>query len=616
MDRNTVIGFSLIFLILAGYYWYTAPSPEEQARMQEMRDSIALVEKRASDSLALVAQKETQNSSVAVSDAANETASKSQELAAFEKGTDSIIILQNKQLTLRFHTQGGSLNSVKLNEYKRSDKTDLELLVDGKNNMGWTWTDQKGQELNSRNFFWEVSERSDSVMAFRLSVNENQYIEQRYVINENKPYVVDYDVNVIGFSNYVRRGNSDFRFDWAATLQKQERDMKWEEQHTAIVYKLSEESPTTLTTTEEAEELLKSPVKWIAFKQQYFTALIGSSADISTDAKLTMKMKTDNSDSSLDIKPLSARIFMEYKGEENRNAAYHFYFGPNHYKTLENTDLGVANAELERIIPLGWGIFGWVNRGVVIPVFSALDGIIGSTGIIIMLLTIIIKTLLLPLVYKSYISTAKMRILKPEIEAIKEKHGNDLQKTQQENMALYKKAGVSPLSGCVPMLLQLPILFAMFQFFPVAFELRQKAFLWAADLSQYDGPSLGFSIPFYGDHVSFFTLLMTVSTLIYTHLNNQISGVTGQMKYIGYFMPVIFLGVLNDYASGLTWYYFVSNMITFGQQFVIRKTVDDQKLHAQIAAARKKPAKKSKFQERMELAMKASQDRSKGLKRK
>ena len=616
MDRNTVIGFSLIFLILAGYYWYTAPSPEEQARMQEMRDSIALVEKRASDSLALVAQKETQNSSVAVSDTANETASKSQELAAFEKGTDSIIILQNKQLTLRFHTQGGSLNSVKLNEYKRSDKTDLELLVDGKNNMGWTWTDQKGQELNSRNFFWEVSECSDSVMAFRLSVNENQYIEQRYVINENKPYVVDYDVNVIGFSNYVRRGNSDFRFDWAATLQKQERDMKWEEQHTAIVYKLSEESPTTLTTTEEAEELLKSPVKWIAFKQQYFTALIGSSADISTDAKLTMKMKTDNSDSSLDIKPLSARIFMEYKGEENRNAAYHFYFGPNHYKTLENTDLGVANAELERIIPLGWGIFGWVNRGVVIPVFSALDGIIGSTGIIIMLLTIIIKTLLLPLVYKSYISTAKMRILKPEIEAIKEKHGNDLQKTQQENMALYKKAGVSPLSGCVPMLLQLPILFAMFQFFPVAFELRQKAFLWAADLSQYDGPSLGFSIPFYGDHVSFFTLLMTVSTLIYTHLNNQISGVTGQMKYIGYFMPVIFLGVLKDYASGLTWYYFVSNMITFGQQFVIRKTVDDQKLHAQIAAARKKPAKKSKFQERMELAMKASQDRSKGLKRK
>jgi len=204
-----------------------------------------------------------------------------------------------------------------------------------------------------------------------------------------------------------------------------------------------------------------------------------------------------------------------------------------------------------------------------------------------------------------------MRILKPEIDAIKEKHGNDMQKTQQENMALYKKAGVNPMSGCIPMLLQLPILFAMFQFFPVAFELRQKSFLWAQDLSQFDGPSLGFSIPFYGDHVSFFTLMMTVSTIIYTHFNNQITGVSGQMKYIGYFMPVIFLGVLNDYASGLTWYYFVSNIITFTQQFVIRKTVDDSKLHKQIEDSRKKPAKKSAFQKRMEDAMRISQERAK-----
>lgn len=615
MDRNTVIGFSLIFLILAGYYWYTAPSPEELARMQEMRDSIALVEKQTQDSLAQLATQKANVSEESLKDSALSVQTKSEELSAFEKGKDTLLTLANQKLTLRFNTKGGSLNSVKLNDYKRSDRSDLELLVDGKNDMGWTWTDQRGQELNSKDFFWEVAERSDSVLAFRLSVSENKYIEQRYSLSDNKPFVVDYNVNIVGFSDYVRRGNSDFRFDWSATLQKQERDMKWEEQHTAIVYKLPEESPTSLTTTDEAEELLKAPLQWVAFKQQYFTALIASNSDISSDAKLSMKMKSDKSDSN-DIKPLSARLFMEYKGEPSRNAGFHFYFGPTHYKTLEKTDLGIANAELERIIPLGWGIFGWVNRGVVIPVFSALDGVIGSTGIIIMLLTIIIKTFLLPLVYKSYISTAKMRILKPEIDAIKEKHGNDLQKTQQENMALYKKAGVSPLSGCVPMLLQLPILFAMFQFFPVAFELRQKAFLWASDLSQYDGPSLGFSIPFYGDHVSFFTLLMTVSTLIYTHLNNQISGVTGQMKYIGYFMPVIFLGVLNDYASGLTWYYFVSNMITFGQQFVIRKTVDDQKLHAQIAAARKKPAKKSKFQERMELAMKASQERSKNQKRK
>jgi YidC/Oxa1 family membrane protein insertase len=290
---------------------------------------------------------------------------------------------------------------------------------------------------------------------------------------------------------------------------------------------------------------------------------------------------------------------------------FEFYFGPNQYNTLENVDFGIQEASVERIIPMGWGIFGWVNRGLVLPIFTFLQGLIGNAGIMIMLLTIIIKTMLLPLVYKSYISTAKMRILKPEMDAIKEKHNNDLQKVQAENMALYKKAGVSPLSGCVPMLLQLPILFAMFQFFPHAFELRQKTFLWSHDLSQWDGPYLGFNIPFYGDHVSFFTLLMTASTLIYTHLNNQISGVTGQMKWMGYLMPVIFLGVLNDYASGLTWYYFVSNMITFGQQWAIRKMVDDDKLHKQIAEARKKPVKKSAFQQKMEEAMKVSQARAK-----
>jgi YidC/Oxa1 family membrane protein insertase len=372
---------------------------------------------------------------------------------------------------------------------------------------------------------------------------------------------------------------------------------------------MPEESPTSLQATEEANETLKNKVQWIAFKQQYFSTIIASADAISTDTKLKMSNPIDD---TLNIKTLSATLYSEYTGESDKKFKFNLFFGPNKFDLLESTDLGIANAELERIIPLGWGIFGWVNRHLVIPVFTWLTNTIGSMGIAIMLLTLVIKMFLLPLVYKSYISTAKMRILKPELDEIKSKHGNDLQKVNSENMSLYKKAGVSPLSGCIPMLLQLPILFAMFQFFPVAFELRQKAFLWSSDLSQWDGPALGFNIPFYGDHVSFFTLLMTVSTLIYTHFNNQISGVTGQMKWMGYFMPIIFLGVLNDYASGLTWYYFVSNMVTFGQQFVIRKMIDDSKLHKQIAESRKKPVVKSNFQKKMELAMKASQQKSKG----
>ena len=244
----------------------------------------------------------------------------------------------------------------------------------------------------------------------------------------------------------------------------------------------------------------------------------------------------------------------------------------------------------------------------VIPLFNVLTESIAMTGLAIILLTIIIKFLLLPLVYKSYISTAKMRILKPEIERIKEKYNGDMQKQQTENMALYKKAGVSPMSGCVPLLFQMPVLFAMFQFFPSAFQLRQKSFLWADDLSRYDSIfNIGFDIPFYGDHVSLFTLLMTLSTLLYTHFNNQITGASGQMKYIGYIMPVVFLGVLNDYASGLTLYYLVSNLVTFGQQWVIRQRVNDDKLRVQIANARKKPVTKSKFQARMEAAMKQQQ---------
>jgi len=603
MDRNTIIGFSLIFLILAGYYWYTAPTPEQLEQMKKTQDSLALIESNRNDSMAAI----------------NAQAAKtSPEIKNSDNGVDSILSFQdttfklvNKHLTLTIANRGGAIKEVQLNEFRRSDSSDLILLEDGKHEQRWTWSDAQGNPKSSDQFEWKISAQTPNSISLRWHPTnaDNIYIEQTYSLDESKPYVVGYHIQLKGMQDQVRRGNSDFKLDWSTTLQKQEKDMKWDAQHTALVYKMPEESPTTLQATEEANETLKNKVQWIAFKQQYFSAIIASENSISTDTKLKMSKPIED---SVNIKTLSATLFSEFSGEADKKFKFNLFFGPNKYDLLQTTDLGIAKAELERIIPLGWGIFGWVNRHLVIPVFTWLSNTIGSMGIAIMLLTFIIKMFLLPLVYKSYISTAKMRILKPELDEIKAKHGNDLQKVNTENMSLYKKAGVSPLSGCVPMLLQLPILFAMFQFFPVAFELRQKTFLWSTDLSQWDGPALGFNIPFYGDHVSFFTLLMTVSTLIYTHFNNQISGVTGQMKWMGYFMPIIFLGVLNDYASGLTWYYFVSNMVTFGQQFAIRKMIDDSKLHKQIAESRKKPVVKSNFQKRMELAMKASQQKAKG----
>jgi YidC/Oxa1 family membrane protein insertase len=273
-----------------------------------------------------------------------------------------------------------------------------------------------------------------------------------------------------------------------------------------------------------------------------------------------------------------------------------FYFAPNHYQTLKSYELG-----MEKLVPLGWGIFGWVNKFLVIPIFNFLNQFDLNYGIIILILTIVIKLMLLPLTYKAYLSTAKMKVLKPEVEEIQAKHKEDPMKSQQEMMAMYRKAGVNPLGGCLPMLLQMPILIAMFRFFPASIELRQESFLWADDLSTYDSIlNLPFTIPFYGDHVSLFTILMTVSTIIYTHMNMQMTAQNPQMKWIMYLMPVMFLGIFNNFSSGLSYYYFLANVISFGQQYLFKLAVNEDAIHAKIQENKKKPQTKSKFQQKLE----------------
>ena len=609
MDRNTVIGFSLIFLILIGYYWYTAPTPEQQAAFDKQRDSIAQVEAaKANPVKSTIAATNVSKASISSDTALVKSLGG---FASQLSGKADVIQLRSKQLSVDVRTKGGNMGRVMLNGHKRSDSSALELLsnIDAYNEWFFELYTANGP-LKSSDFYWNVVKQSPSSVTMRLG-DTSRYIDQTYTLDADG-YTVKHAMSFKGIDELVKSRTSGIKIFWRAQLHKQERDMKWETQNTTVVYKMVGEDADKLDVASPDAEELKNNLEWVGFKQQYFSAIMVADSTFSSDAKISWKESKEPGK----IKDLQAEVYLDFDRQSYKEYGFSYYFGPNQYYTMQEAKVGKANAGLERVIPLGWGLFGWVNRYVVIPVFHALDGVIGSMGIIILLLTIIIKTALLPLVYKSYISTAKMRILKPELDVIKEKHGNDMQKMQQDNMALYRKAGVSPMSGCVPVLLQMPILFAMFQFFPNAFELRQKAFLWATDLSQYDGPMLGFNIPFYGDHVSFFTILMTVSTLIYTHFNNQLSGVTGQMKYIGYFMPVIFLGVLNDYAAGLTWYYFVSNMITFGQQWVIRRTVDDTKLHAQIAENRKKPVTKSKFQQRMEEAMKVSQQRAAAQKKK
>ncbi|PHX92836.1 MAG: membrane protein insertase YidC [Flavobacteriales bacterium] len=621
MDRNTIAGFSLIFLILIGYYYYTAPSAQELAKMAEQNAKQISLDsaKKVSESAQQIKEEGTQKSlidstQIAISSALQDTALRStlgEGIATQSKGKEEIVLLKSKELSVEINSKGAYMGRVVLNTHKNFDSSALELLSSNTLYNKWFFEIYTTNgALNSSDFYWKVIQKTERSVTLRLG-DSLRYIDQQYALSEDG-YTVHQSLVFKGIDQIVQSRASGIKISWRAQLQQHEKQLKWEMQNSTVVYKLHGEDADYLSTSEPEEEKLKNNLDWFGFKQQYFSAIMVADSGFSSGSILSWKdVLVQNKDR---IKDLNAEVYVDFDRSSSKTYGFSYYLGPNQYHTLKNADVKLVDAGLERTIPMGWGIFGWVNRYVVIPVFHQLDGVIASMGIIILLLTLIIKTALLPLVYKSYMSTAKMRILKPELDAIKEKHGSDMQKTQQENMAMYRKAGVNPLSGCIPVLLQMPILFAMFQFFPNAFELRQKSFLWAADLSRYDGPMLGFTIPFYGDHVSYFTLLMTVSTLIYTHFNNQLSGITGQMKWIGYFMPIIFLGVLNDYASGLTWYYFLSNMITFGQQWVIRRTVDDNKLHAQIAENRKKPVTKSKFQQRMQDAMKLSQERANSTK--
>ncbi|MGM0613874.1 MAG: membrane protein insertase YidC, partial [Bacteroidota bacterium] len=349
--------------------------------------------------------------------------------------------------------------------------------------------------------------------------------------------------------------------------------------------------------------------EWLSFKQRFFNSMLWSKDNSIESADLKTVTQVEDPDPSLHyLKTMEAELSVNYKSARDNTAQFAFYFGPNEYPRLNKHKL-----DMEQMIPLGWGFFllNWINRFAVIPVFNYLEGFNFNYGIIILILTILLKLLLFPIAYKTYMSSAKMRVLKPEIEEINKKYPkkDEAMKKQQATMALYKKAGVNPMAGCLPMLLQLPILIAMFRFFPSSIELRGESFLWASDLSTYDSIlSLPFSIPFYGDHVSLFTLLMAISTVLYTWVNQQNMN-TGQqmpgMKTMMYLMPVMLLFIFNNYASGLSYYYFLANVITFIQMIVIRNfIVDEDAIRAKIQANKKKPVKKSKFQQRLEEAQK------------
>jgi YidC/Oxa1 family membrane protein insertase len=607
-----MIGLGLIFLILIGYFYVNQPSEKEMAIQKRYADSIATVKKvnaaKEEEAVKLRAQADT--SKLAKVQDTGAMKARFGGFAAQAFGSEQETVIENKELRITFSNKGGRIRQVQLKNYVTDSRKPV-LLFDKKKSDNYIEFQTRNNRILTNEFYWELRSGQPNSIVYRLSNSPSQYIEHIYTLQPDG-FNVSHQVKAVGL-NELMLPNTGMAWHWTNDVPLQEREIEKEKALTTFYFKYPEEKPDYISETSFESEEMKSDLEWISMKQQFFNTTIYSKDKFLKGSVL----KTEEAKNPGNVKYLDAKLLFPVNSSPEQTFDIRFYFGPNHYKTLKEQNIG-----LDKIIPLGWGIFGWINRFMIIPIFNFLQGFFSNYGIIILLLTLIIKTLLLPLVFKSYKSTAKMKLLKPEMDEIKERNKDNMQAAQMENLALYKKAGVNPLGGCLPMLLQMPILVAVFQFVPSAFEFRQQTFLWADDLSIYDSIWNFGKLPvintIYGDHVSLFTLLMTISTLIYTRMNNQLTGVNEQMKYISYLMPILFLGFFNKYAAALTYYYFLSNVVTFTQQWAIKKFVDEDKLKTQIHEARNKKgeSKQSAFQKRLEeMARARGVDVNKGKKK-
>ena len=575
MDRRATIGYILIFIIIAVTFYLNQKNAYEIEKIQKKEDSLKVVSKR---------KQNTEPFSGATS---------TDSLAQSDTVTEHIYTFENSKLKVFLSNKGGFIRKAWLKDFKTFDKKPLYLLQQPNDTFNYKIYFKDGV-VNTSKLNFEPVASGNSGMAMQAATHGG-FIKLTYGLIPGT-FRLNYTLELINLQKQIPESQNFIDFKWVSNISLIERTITDERATTTIFYKYkSDDDVENLSESKSEEKKLQKGLEWVCYKQKFFNTTLISKTGFQDIAGISTEVPPVENRNS--IKKLSAACVIPYGFKPNEKYEFEFFIGPNHYQTLDATHTG-----LQKIISLGF--FGWVSKYMIIPIFNWLAGFIVNFGLVILCLTLIIKLILFPLVYKSYVSSAKMRILKPEIDEIKEKYGNDMTRIQQENMKLYKRAGVSPLGGCFPMLLQLPILLAMFRFFPASIELRQKSFLWASDLSSYDSIlELGFNIPFYGSHISLFTLLMTLSTLLYTRMNNQLTGVSGQMKWISYTMPVLFLGFFNNYASGLTYYYFLGNMITFVQNVLIRKFfVDEVKLHKQIEENKKKPVviKKSGFQKRLE----------------
>ena len=598
MDKNSATGLFLISALLLVYLFFFSPKkPDDKTTGKTPAATTAAAKATAA------AVPPASVAAIAPEAVLDTTA-----------GVAKNISLANANLNITFSTRGGRVTAVRLLKYKTFFGQPLDLFDASSARMDTRFRTVDGKTIKfSDLIFQSVAVQGTagaSVLTFTAPVAGGSVV-QTYTLPANS-FELSYNLRLNGLERTVAQEPLTFTF--IDQVRQTEQDLKQNRNHTTINHYLAAGDQGALAEASEKPEEYKAagPVRWAAHKHDFFVA--GLIADKQPFAGGAFNANVNLADSAT-IKTLSTTLTLPVAEVEQGRGQYRFFFGPNSFDLLKS-----VAPEFDRNVYLGWGLFRWVNRFVVLPVFHFLEQFISSYGLIIALLVLLIKLVTWPLTYKTYESQARMKVLKPEIDAIKERIGDDQTKVQQETMKLYSAFGVSPLSGCVPTLLTLPILFAMFQFFPNAIELRQQSFLWAKDLSSYDVfIKLPFYVKWYGDHVSMFTLLMTASTLLMTWQSNQTNtAMQGPMKTYSYLMPIIFLFVLNSFAAGLTWYYFVSNVITFGQQALTKAFVDDTKIRAQLDAnkIKNKDKKPGGIQGRIAEAMKAAQERDAQAKRK
>ena len=610
MNKNTIIGFVLIGVIMFGFSWYQSRQYKEQAAAQAQLDSIAMVEQMQQMAFDSVKRATADTSAVAVK-VENQAIYKDSLLNVARNAQEQILSLANDKINVEFTTKGAQFHKVTINDYMSYDSTALELVKPNMSQYGINL--YAGEYINTKDFVFDVVEHNDSTLVLRMPFSNGGYLQQKYTLAAGS-YNVNNELSISG--NVIPRNVSSLDIDWTLTVPRLEKGYKNEKQYSKVDYYFDgDKKPEQIGRGRDDDERINAKFKWFAFQQQFFSAIMTAPQEFASSDDLSVKFFSEEEyKSEGKLMTCHAKLRSEFQPGQDVVIPYEFYFGPNDYDVLKKYD-----QNYEKIIPLGWWIVSWISRFVIIPCFGFLGKFLTNYGLIILLMTILIKIVVSPLTIKSYKSSAKMQVLKPEIDQLNKKYPNekDAMKKQQAMMELYRKAGVSPMGGCLPMLLQMPILFAMFRFFPACIDLRQQKFLWADDLSAYDSIwDFGFNVPLLGDHLSLFALLMAITMFFYSRMTaSQMSDDPNMagMKFMSlWLMPIMMFFICNNLSAALSYYYLLSNIITMGQTWYVRKfIVTEDKVRAEMVANANKPKQKSKWQMRLEEAQRMQQQMQK-----